>query len=66
MESTKQIKTKEDALKLLNIALEHEWAVSFEYTIHAYSMPKATFFYVDPIMRYKTDARAADHSDRYR
>jgi len=58
MESLKQIKTEEDALKLLNIALEHEWAVSFEYTIHAYSMPKATFFYEDPIMRNKTDARA--------
>ena len=58
MEPIKQIKTEEDALKLLNIALEHEWAVSFEYTIHAYSMPKATFFYEDPIMRNKTDARA--------
>jgi len=58
MESTKQIKTEEDALKLLNIALEHEWAVSFEYTAHAYSMPKATFFYEDPIMQSKTDARA--------
>ncbi len=56
MESLKQIKTEEDALKLLNIALEHEWAVSFEYTVHAYSMPKATFFYEDPIMQTKTDA----------
>jgi len=54
----KQIKTKEEAIKLLNIALEHEWAVSLEYTIHAYSMPKGKFFYEDPIMKYKTDARA--------
>ena len=58
MEKTKTIKTQEDAIKLLNIALEHEWAVSFEYTIHAYSMPKAKFFYEDPIMKHRTDARA--------
>jgi bacterioferritin (cytochrome b1) len=57
MEKTEQIKTKDDAIKLLNIALEHEWAVSFEYTIHAYSMPKGQFFYHDPIMENKTDAR---------
>jgi len=50
--------TKEDILHLLNQALEHEWAVSFEYTIHAYSMPKAKFFYQDPIMKLKTDIRA--------
>jgi len=54
----KQIKTIEDTIKLLNIALEHEWAVSLEYTIHAYSMPKGKFFYEDPIMKQKTDARA--------
>ncbi|NIM90916.1 MAG: hypothetical protein GTO17_08205 [Candidatus Aminicenantes bacterium] len=58
MEEIKTIKTQEDAIKLLNIALEHEWAVSFEYTIHAYSMPKAKFFYEDPIMKHRTDARA--------
>ena len=58
MKKIKQIKTKEEAIKLLNIALEHEWAVSLEYTIHAYSMPKGKFFYEDPIMKYKTDARA--------
>lgn len=57
MDSDKQIQTKEDAIKLLNVALEHEWAVSFEYTIHAYSMPKKQFFYQDPIMKSKTDAR---------
>jgi len=58
MEKIKTIKTKEDAIDLLNIALEHEWAVSFEYTIHAYSMPKAKFFYEDPVMKHRTDARA--------
>lgn len=58
MEKIKYIETKEDVLKLLNIALEHEWAVSFEYTIHAYSMPKAKFFYEDPIMKHRTDVRA--------
>lgn len=58
MKKIKQIKTIEDTIKLLNIALEHEWAVSLEYTIHAYSMPKGKFFYEDPIMKQKTDARA--------
>jgi bacterioferritin (cytochrome b1) len=58
MEKSKSVKTKEDALGLLNIALEHEWAVSFEYTIHAYSMPKGKYFYEDPIMKNKTDIRA--------
>ena len=58
MKKIKTIKTKQEAIKLLNIALEHEWAVSFEYTIHAYSMPKAKFFYEDPIMKHRTDARA--------
>lgn len=58
MEKLKTIKTQPDALRLLNIALEHEWAVSFEYTIHAYSMPKAKFFYDDPVMKLRTDARA--------
>lgn len=58
MEKVKTVESKEDALKLLNTALEHEWAVSFEYTIHAYSMPKGKFFYEDPIMKQKTDVRA--------
>jgi len=57
MENTKPIKTKEDAIKLMNTALEHEWAVSFEYIIHAYSMPKGKYFYEDPIMEITTDAR---------
>lgn len=52
------VKSKEDILKLLNRALEHEWAVSFEYLIHAYSMPKAKYFYEDPIMKLKSDVRA--------
>lgn len=58
MENVKNIETKEDAIKLLNAALEHEWAVSFEYTIHAYSMPKGKFWYQDPVMKNRTDARA--------
>ena len=58
MEKIKHIASQEDAIKLLNIALEHEWAVSFEYTIHAYSMPKGKFFYEDPLMKHKTDIRA--------
>jgi len=52
------IQTPEDAIELLNIALKHEWAVSFEYTIHAYSMPKAEFFYQDPVMKIRKDTRA--------
>ncbi len=58
MQKIGRIETEGDAVRLLNIALEHEWAVSFEYTIHAYSMPKATFFYEDPIMQTRMDARA--------
>lgn len=58
MKKIKQIRTQEDAIKLLNIALEHEWAVTIEYTTHAYSMPKGKFFYEDPVMKLKTDARA--------
>jgi bacterioferritin (cytochrome b1) len=58
VEKIKRVDTKEDALKLLDIALKHEWAVSFEYVIHAYSMPKGKFFYEDPVMKLRTDARA--------
>ena len=53
-----RIQNKEDAIRLLNLALEHEWAVSFEYIIHAYSMPKAKLFYYDPILKTNMDARA--------
>lgn len=55
---TKVISNEDDALKFLNIALGHEWAVSFEYVIHAYSMPKGKFFYEDPVMELRTDIRA--------
>jgi bacterioferritin (cytochrome b1) len=58
MHNLKNIKNDDDALELLTIALEHEWAVSFEYVIHAYSMPKAKFFYDDPIMKIRKDMRA--------
>jgi len=58
MEKVRRVDTEEDAIHLLQIALEHEWAVSFEYTIHAYSMPKGKFFYEDPVMKLRTDARA--------
>ncbi|MEW5902195.1 MAG: hypothetical protein AB1715_12095 [Acidobacteriota bacterium] len=58
MEKIRQVKTQEDALRLLEVALAHEWAVSFEYTIHAYSMPKGKFFYEDPVMKLRQDARA--------
>ncbi len=58
MEKIKNIRTKEDTITLMNIALEHEWAVSFEYIIHAYSMPKGKFFYQDPVMKRRQDVRA--------
>jgi len=58
VEKVREIRTEEDALHLLQVALEHEWAVSFEYTIHAYSMPKGKFIYPDPIMKLPTDVRA--------
>jgi bacterioferritin (cytochrome b1) len=57
MYKIKTIKNEADALGLLTMALEHEWAVSFEYVIHAYSMPKATLFYDDPIMKIRKDMR---------
>ena len=58
MEQTKNIKSKDDAIRLMNIALEHEWAVSFEYLIHAYSFPKGKYFYQDPILKRRQDVRA--------
>lgn len=58
MKKMEHIKTKDDVLQLLNTALEHEWAVSFEYLIHAYSMAKGKFFYEDPIMKETYDVRA--------
>jgi len=58
MEEISDLKTEDDAIHLLNVSLEHEWAVSFEYTIHAYSMPKGNFLYQDPIIKRETDTRA--------
>lgn len=58
MEKIRRIETQKDAVHFLQVALEHEWAVSFEYTIHAYSMPKGKYFYEDPVMKLRTDARA--------
>jgi len=58
METIKHIRSEEDAIKLMNIALEHEWAVSFEYLFHAYSFPKGKFFYRDPVLKRKQDVRA--------
>jgi bacterioferritin (cytochrome b1) len=58
MEKIRPLQTREDVIHLLQVALEHEWAVSFEYTIHAYSMPKGKFLYEDPVMKLRTDARA--------
>jgi bacterioferritin (cytochrome b1) len=58
MEKVRRVASKGDAIHLLQVALEHEWAVSFEYTIHAYSMPKGKFIYQDPVMKLPTDSRA--------
>ncbi len=58
MENIKNIKSTEDAINLLNVALEHEWAVSFEYLFHAYSFPKGKFFYQDPVLKRRQDVRA--------
>jgi bacterioferritin (cytochrome b1) len=58
MEKISSVKTPDDAVKLMTVALKHEWAVSFEYVIHAYSMPKGVHFYDDPVMKQRTDIRA--------
>jgi len=58
MDNIKSVKTRDDIVRLLNAALHHEWAVSFEYVIHAYSMPKGQFLYADPVSKQTTDARA--------
>jgi bacterioferritin (cytochrome b1) len=57
MEKIKSVKTRDDVLKLLSTALSHEWAVSFEYVIHAYSIPKGKYFYQDPVLKQRTDVR---------
>jgi bacterioferritin (cytochrome b1) len=55
---TRPVVSTDDALRFMTVALEHEWAVSFEYLIHAYSMPKGRFFYEDPVMKHRMDVRA--------
>jgi len=57
MISPKALSTDQDLIQLLTIALEHEWAVSFEYLFHAYSMPKGMYFYPDPVLLAPTDVR---------
>ncbi len=58
MDKIKSVRNRDDVVNLLSSALQHEWAVSFEYVIHAYSMPKGKFFYDDPVLKQRTDARA--------
>jgi bacterioferritin (cytochrome b1) len=58
MDKIKTVKTRDDVVRLLSAALEHEWAVSFEYVVHAYSMPKGKFLYDDPVSGQRADARA--------
>ncbi|MBM3297869.1 MAG: hypothetical protein FJY83_09770 [Candidatus Aminicenantes bacterium] len=52
-----RIESREDALALLAVALKHEWAVSLEYLIHAYSMPKGRYLYDDPVVSARLDIR---------
>lgn len=58
MEKVKTVRTRDDVARLLTIALRHEWAVSFEYVIHAYSIPKGKYFYEDPVLEQRTDIRS--------
>ena len=58
MERIKSVGNEQELVRFLTVALEHEWAVSFEYVIHAYSMPKGKFFYQDPVMGSRVDMRA--------
>ena len=58
MDKIRSVKDRDDLIRLLTTALHHEWAVSFEYVIHAYSMPKGRFFYEDPVLKQRTDVRA--------
>jgi bacterioferritin (cytochrome b1) len=58
MDTIRKVRSREDVIRLLSAALKHEWAVSFEYVIHAYSMPKGKFLYDDPVLKQRTDARA--------
>ena len=58
MEKIPSVRNRDDVVRLLSAALRHEWAVSFEYVVHAYSMPKGKFLYEDPVLKQTTDARA--------
>ena len=58
MDKIKTVRTGDDVVRLLAAALRHEWGVSFEYVVHAYSMPKGRFLYDDPFLKQRTDARA--------
>lgn len=58
MNIVRKVRNDDEEVALLQAALEHEWAVSFEYLVHAYSMPKGMFFYDDPIMSVRNDSRA--------
>jgi bacterioferritin (cytochrome b1) len=58
MDKVRSVRTRDDVIRLMAAALNHEWAVSFEYVIHAYSMPKGRFLYEDPVLGQTTDARA--------
>ncbi len=58
MPAVSRITSADEALALLQTALKHEWAVSLEYLIHAYSMPKGKYFYDDPVVSARLDIRA--------
>jgi bacterioferritin (cytochrome b1) len=58
MDKITSVRSRDDVVRLLAAALNHEWAVSFEYLIHAYSMPKGRFLYEDPVLEQTQDARA--------
>jgi bacterioferritin (cytochrome b1) len=58
MEKIQSVRNRDDVVRLLSAALRHEWAVSFEYVMHAYAMPKGRLLYEDPVLKQTTDARA--------
>jgi rubrerythrin len=57
MKKVRNISGPEDLVELLTVSLEHEWAVSFEYLFHAYSLPKGKYLYPDPVLGLTTDVR---------
>ncbi len=58
MEPLERVDNDQDILELLNGSLKHEWAVSLEYLVHAYSMPKGKYVYTDPVVAAVLDMRA--------